>query len=207
MIYIYVSHVNEVMKTTIVIDIHALYGSKTLAGTGAGKAFLPKLLEQSASFPSQALVAVDFRKTDLVTASFFRASFKAFRDHARGEADFFPVFICLEKSTLEEVAAYAEDVGDVFAFADLDGKNEFVRPFLVGRLDEKQDRALGLLAEMGESDAASLFLRFPETPPLSTSAAWSNRLAALSAKGLVAERSEGRSKLFKPIFKELRHGI
>lgn len=195
------------MNSPIVLDIHALYGSKTLAGTGAGKAFLPKLLEQSVSFPSQALVAVDFRKTDLVTASFFRSSFKAFRDHARGAADFFPVFICREKATLEEVTAYAEDVGDVFAFADLDGKNEFVRPFLIGKLEDKQERALRSLGEVGESDAASLFLKFPETPPLSTSAAWSNRLAALSTKGLLAERTEGRSKFFKPIFKELRHGI
>lgn len=194
------------MKPHYLLDISELYGSKTLAGTGAGKAFLPRLL-QEASFPSQAIVAVDFRKTDLVTASFFRMSFKAFRDYARNQADFFPVYICKNKATLEEVEAYADDIGDAFLFAELDRNGEMVRPHLVGKLDEKQIRTLQALTEVGESDAAGLFTKYPETPPLSTSAAWSNRLASLASKGLITERAVGRSKLFKPILKEIRHGI
>lgn len=194
------------MKPHFLLDVFELYGSQTLAGTGAGKAFLPILL-QAASFPSQAIVAVDFRRTDLVTASFFRMSFKAFRDYARNQADFFPVHICKNKATLEEVEAYADDVGDVFLFAELDAKGELVKPHLVGTLDEKQVRTLRALEEIVESDAAGLFTKFPETPPLATSAAWSNRLASLAAKGLVSEKTVGRSKLFKPILKEIRHGV
>jgi len=195
------------MKPTIVIDVQALFGSKTLAGTGAGKAFLPRLIEQCASVPAQGLAAMDMRKTDLVTASFFRSSFKALRDYGRNQADFYVVHLCRDKATLEEVTAYADDVSDAFLFGDIDGHGEIVRPSLVGALEDKQQRALDAVNELGEADAATLFARYPEDPPLSTSAAWSNRLAALSQKGLVCERIEGRSKFYRPIFKEIRHGV
>ncbi|MBG9388377.1 hypothetical protein [Caenimonas aquaedulcis] len=195
------------MNPATVIDVQVLYGSKTLAGTGAGKAFLPKLIEQCASVPAQALAAVDLRKTDLVTASFFRSSFKALRDYGRNQADFYVVHLCRDKATIEEVAAYAGDVSDAFLFGDIDGHGEIVRPFLVGALDDKQRRALDAITELGEADASTLFSRYPENPPLSTSAAWSNRLAALSQKGLICERVDGRSKFYRPIFKEIRHGV
>lgn len=201
------THVNNVNKDPTVLDIKALYGAKTLAGTGAGKAFLSKLLVATSKCPRQTLVAFDLRKADLVTASFFRASFKAFRDFARSEADLFPIHICRNEATLEEVAAYADDVGDVFLFADLTEHHEIVDPFLVGRLDDKQERALRALAEVGEADAAALFSKYPEHPPLATSAAWSNRLAALASKGLVIERIEGRSKYFRPIREGIRYGL
>jgi hypothetical protein len=195
------------MKPDLTLDMHALYGAKTLAGTGAGRALFPRLLEASAALPPQATLALDFRKTDLVTASFFRASFKTLRDHGRKNADFFVIHICLDRASIEEVAAYANDVADAFLFADLDQHGEFVRPFLVGALEEKQKRTLNALVEIGEADASTLFTRYPEEPPLSTSAAWSNRLAALSQKGLVTERVEGRSKYYRPIFRDIRHGL
>lgn len=195
------------MKPDWIFDVAALYGAKTLAGTGAGKAFLPKLIEATASASQQALVAVDLRKTDLVTASFFRASFKALRDYGRNHADFLLVHICRDKASIEEVTAYAQDVADTFLFADLDGNGDVVRPFLVGVLEDKQKRTLKALAEIGEADAATLFQRFPENPPLSTSAAWSNRLAALSQKGLVYERVDGRSKYYRPISTDIVHGL
>lgn len=195
------------MKSDLILDVHAMYGAKTLAGTGAGKTFLPKLIEASASVAAQGVIAIDLRKTDLVTASFFRASFKAFRDYGRKHEDFFVVHICTDKASIEEVTAYAQDVGDAFLFADLDENANVVRPFLVGVLDQKQERTLNALAEIGEADAPTLFSSFPEDPPLSTSAAWSNRLAALSQKGLVRERIEGRSKFYWPILKGIQYGL
>jgi hypothetical protein len=195
------------MKPDLILDVYAMYGAKTLAGTGAGKAFLPKLIEVSTSVASQGVIAVDLRKTDLVTASFFRASFKAFRDYGRNHEDFLVIHVCRDKASIEEVTAYANDVADAFLFADLDEGGDVVRPFLVGVLEEKQKRALNALTEIGEADASTLFSRYPEDPPLSTSAAWSNRLAALSQKGLVRERIEGRSKYYWPIFKDIRYGL
>ena len=194
------------MKSAHILDVAAIYGSKTLAGTVAGKAFFPKLLEVAADMPVGAVLAIDFRKTDLVTASFFRSSFKPLRDYARRQADFYLVYVCRERATIEEVQAYAEDVADAFLFADIDATGEFAHPFLVGTIESKQLAALVALGELGEADAPTLLKKFPD-PSVSSSNAWNNRLAALSEKGLVIERVEGRSKVYRPILKEIRLGL
>lgn len=194
------------MKPFLVLDAAALFGSKTLAGTVSGKALLPKILEAASSMLPGSILAIDFRKTDLVTASFFRACFKAVRDYARRQADFFVVFVCRERTTIEEVEAYANDVGDAFVFADLDAKGDLAKPFLVGALESKQLATFFALTEVGEADAPTLLRKFPD-PSVNSSNAWSNRLAALSDKGLISERSEGRSKIYRLIFKEIRLGL
>ena len=203
----HMSHVKYMIPPLFIVDIHALYGGKTLAGTGAGKSFFAKLLEATGELNQGTIVGFDLRKTDLVTASFFRVSFKAFRDHARSSTGVYPVHICTNGPTLEEVKAYADDVRDAFIFGDLDDKHELRTPFIVGPLEEKQARTLMYLEDMGEADAATMYTRHPEVPPLTSSAAWSNRLASLANKGLVVERSEGRSKIYRPIAKGIRYGL
>jgi hypothetical protein len=202
-----VNHVNHMILPFSIVDIHALYGGKTLAGTGAGKSFFAKLLEATGDLNQGTIVGFDLRKTDLVTASFFRVSFKAFRDHARSTTGVYPVHICTSGPTLEEVKAYADDVRDAFIFGDLDDRSELRAPFIIGPMEEKQARTLMYLEDLGEADAATMYTRYPEVPPLTSSAAWSNRLASLANKGLVVERSEGRSKIYRPIAKGIRYGL
>lgn len=194
------------IKPDLAVPIASRYGQPMLAGSKNGEAFFPKLLSETAGRAAGSVVAFDFSGIELVTASFFRTAFRAFRDYARKIAELYPVFVNANEQTLEEITPFAEDVGDVFIFAKLTKNGEIQSAILVGRLDEKQARTLNALADLGgESDAGTLLERFPETPSISA-AAWSNRLAALAGKGLVLERLEGRIKKYKLITKDLRYG-
>lgn len=194
------------MTPNLTVPIAPLYGQPTLAGSKNGEAFFPKLLAETAGRAAGTVVAFDFSDIELVTASFFRSAFRTFRDYARKTSGLYPLFVNANEQTLDEVTPFAEDVGDVFIFAKLPKKGEIQGATLVGRLDDKQARTLNALVELrGEGDAGTLLERFPETPAISA-AAWSNRLAALAAKGLVIERLEGRTKKYKLITKGLRYG-
>ena len=195
------------MKPSTVLDIHSIFGQEILAGSGAGKVCLGKLIEATLTVPPESLIALDLRKTELVTASFFRTSFKAFRDYVAGNGRFGLIHLCKGQSTIEEVTAYADDLGDAFLFGDINKQSEITDAFLIGKLDAKQKRTLIALSELGEADAATLFNKYPEQPALATSAAWSNRLASLASKCLVSERLEGRSKLYRPLVEGIRHGV
>jgi hypothetical protein len=188
------------------IKISQTYSDRILAGNSAGKAYLPILLQAANEVQRGDIVLLDFSNLDLVTASFFRESFKVFRDHARQTMGAYPIFVCESKATIEEVTALAEDTGDVFIFSKKTPLSALEGVFLIGGLEEKQEHALRSLLTLGEADAKTLYDRFPETPPLTSSAAWSNRLAKLSEKGIVTESMRGKSKVFSPIAKEITYG-
>ena len=193
------------MKPTAVLDIFTLYGGATLAGATSGQAFLSMLIDEATGVPRDALIALDFAKVDIVTASFFRSAFRAFRDYARSTAFIFPVLVNANAATREEIAFFAEGSGDSFLIAILGKSGELSSPFVLGRLDPKQAMALQAVVELGEADAGELRAAYTEDPPIS-SAAWSNRLAVLSAKGFVIERLVGRTKRFRPIIEGLSFG-
>lgn len=193
------------MKPALRIDLRSLYGESVLAGSKNGEAFLPKLLDAAKHQAADAVVALDFGKLELVTASFFRTAFRAFRDYARNGAGVYPLFANANHDTLDEIRNFAEDVGDVFLFGALTRDGEIKDTFIVGNLDDKQSKALTALIKLGEADAGQLFKAYPEAD-VSSSAAWSNRLAALAAKGFLVERLEGRVKKYRTIHKGLTHG-
>lgn len=193
------------MKPTSVINIHSLYGEATLAGATSGQAFLPKLIDATTEIPRDALVALNFAKVDIVTASFFRSAFRAFRDYARSTALIYPVFTNVNTASREEISFFAEGSGDAFLLASLAKDGELGAPRVLGRLDPKQAHTLQAVVQLGEADAGQLRAAYPEQPPVS-SAAWSNRLAVLAARGFIVETLVGRSKRFKPILKGLSYG-
>ena len=172
------------MKPTLRIELKSLYGQSVLSGSKNGEAFLPKLLDAAKHQPADAAVALDFGKLELVTASFFRAAFRPFRDYARNGVGFYPLFANANRDTLDEIRHFAEDVGDAFLFGTLTKEGEIKETFVVGTLDDKQAKTLAALLRLGEADAGQLFKEYPD-PDVSSSAAWSNRLAALAAKGFL----------------------
>jgi len=193
------------MKPDIVLDIKELYGQPILAGAGNGKEFLSTLIGKLPNERRNILVALDLRRVDIVTASFFRTAFRALRDYARSMGIGSLVFMNSNITTKEEIELYADSTNDVFILATLDKQGEIETPRLAGRIDDKQTRALQALMEYGEAHAAELCLKMPEVPPVSPSA-WNNRLTALAAKGIVVERTEGRLKKYRPIFGGIRYG-
>ncbi len=193
------------MKPSLVIDIRQLYSQPILAGAGNGQAFLPQLISTLSGVSPNAIVVLDLRRVEIVTASFFRAAFRAFRDHARSACHLFPVLANANSTTKEEIHLYAESTGDAFIHVTLNKRGEVESPTLLGKIDDKQARALQVLLETGETHAADLCQKYPETPSVSSSA-WSNRLAPLAVKGILFERTEGRLKKYRPIFGEMRLG-
>ena len=193
------------MKPTIVLDIRTLYGAATLAGATSGQAFFSKLVDAVNGVQRDALVALDFAKVDIVTASFFRSAFRAFRDYARSTAAIYPVLVNANVATKEEIHFFAEGSGDGFLLATLGKDGELTSAHILGRLDPKQSMALRALVELGEADAGELRTAYAEDPPIS-SAAWSSRLAVLLAKGFVTERLVGRTKRFRPILEGMTDG-
>lgn len=193
------------MKPTKILEIRDLSGDGTLAGAASGQAFFSKLVEAVKEVPRDGVVALSFSKTDIVTASFFRSAFRAFRDYARAELRLYPVFANANAATREEIAFFADGSNDAFVLATLGKDGRLRSPLILGKLDEKQALTLRALADLGEADAGELRKAYPQEPPVS-SAAWSNRLAVLSAKGFIIERLVGRTKKFRPIIEGLRYG-
>lgn len=193
------------MKPKFIVNIHELYGEKTLAGSIGGGSFFLKLLEATSSIPRDSIVVFDLSKIELVTASFFRAAFKAFREHVRTMTSLYPILANANKATLEEAEFFTESAADILVFATLTKSGELISPFVLGKLDAKQAETLSALAKLKEADAGQLLETYPEKPAVS-SAAWSNRLATLAAKGIVMERVEGRVKKYRPILEGIAYG-
>lgn len=193
------------MKPNLIVEVRDLYGSATLAGSINGASFFPKMLQATAGASRDSVVAFDLKKIDLVTASFFRAAFMAYRDHARSAMSLYPLIANANAATKEEAAFFAESANDALVFATLTKSGELVSPVVLGKLDDKQEKTLSALAKLKEADARQLLERYPERPPVSP-AAWSNRLASLAAKGIVVERLEGRTKKYRPIIEGIVHG-
>jgi len=193
------------MKPNFIVEVRDLYGNATLAGSINGASFFPKMLKATAGVSRDSVVAFDLKKVDLVTASFFRAAFMAYRDHARSAISLYPVIANANAATKEEAEFFAESANDALVFATLTKSGELVDPVLLGKLDDKQEKTLVALVKLKEADAGRLLEQFPEKPPVS-SAAWSNRLASLAAKGIVVERLEGRTKKYRPILEGIAYG-
>lgn len=180
-----------------VISVAELYGDTTLAGASNGQAFLSKLISSTAATPPTTLLVLDFSRIEVVTASFFRSAIRAFRDYVRADRRLYLICANANHVIREEAAYFAREAGDAFLFAKFKESN-FSDVQLLGRLDEKQARAFNAVIRCAETDAVQLKQEFPDED-VKSSGAWSNRLAALSAKGLLLERIEGRVKKYRPI--------
>lgn len=193
------------MKPNLIVEVRHLYGKATLAGSINGASFFPKMLEATAGVSRDSVVVFDLKRVDLVTASFFRAAFMAYRDHVRSAVSLYPVIANANAATKEEAAFFVESANDAFVFATLTKSGELAAPVVLGKLDDKQEKTLSALVKLKEADARQLLEKYPEIPPVS-SAAWSNRLASLAGKGIVVERLEGRTKKYRPIIEGIVHG-
>lgn len=182
------------------LDLNSLTNQRVLSGKDAGRTLLPNLI---AALPTgESLIAVDLQGLDVVTASFFREAFRALRDYVHRSTGGKVVYVNATKDTLDEAEILADQLGDAFIFASLN-KGVLSDGRVVGHLEDKQAVALRILAELGEADAKNVKQHSGEG---TTTTAWNNRLATLARKGILVERSEGRTKYYKPIIRDLVYG-
>jgi hypothetical protein len=184
------------------LEVEELTPLPVLSGGEAGKQMLSRMVGALKRPTPGEIIVVDVGGIELVTASFFREAFRAFRDYAFSALACPTVFANAIDDIIEEAEVLALQMDDVFVFAELKG-NSLRRGRIVGRLEDKQRRTVELICELGEGDAKAVRDRSRDDTGVNV---WNNRLAALVQKCIVLERNEGRSKFYRPIVEDLAYG-
>lgn len=182
-------------------DIAELVGDSILAGAPSGRQLYAKLVAALPNEPSgpEALF-LDFGKVTVATASFLRESVLAFRTFARGRrSNFYPVVANATSDIIDEFVELLHSRGDVLMTCTLDDDGQVLRYRHVGKLDPMQQLTFDLVNRHGRTTATSLSrLERSQVRPT----AWNNRLTSLSSLGIIREQSHGRTKIYKPMFRE-----
>jgi len=180
----------------------AIGGSAVLTGALNGKAALIRLVEATTAEPAKPEpVFLDFSGVEVATASYLRESVLAFRDLVRGRrSTFYPVIANANADVDDEFAELMHSRGDVLMTCTLDAQSAVSQASPIGELDPKQQMTFDLVRDRGETDAGELMRCCGESEGMKHTTAWNNRLAALSARGLLMEVSQGRAKRYRPLF-------
>ena len=184
------------------IDMAAVEGGPVLTGAVNGTAALSRLVAAAPAEPQQPEpVFLDFSGVKVATASYLRESVLAFRDMVRGRrSTFYPVIANANDDVRDELAELMRTRGDALMVCTLDADGGVAEVRLIGDLDPKQRITFDLVHVRGETDAGELMRAYGESEGLKHTTAWNNRLAALAARGLLMEISQGRAKRYRPLF-------
>jgi len=171
-----------------------------LAGAINGRKALAKMLEQITNEPEKPEeLFVDFAGVQVATASFLREAVFAFRDKVRGSrSNYYPVVANADSAVEEELKVLVDSDNSVLMLCSLDSKGKPSKVRLIGNLDPKQRLTFDLV-QQGITDATELMRKHGVTENVKQTA-WNNRLAALTALGLVVELNAGRAKRYRPLF-------
>ena len=142
---------------------------------------------------------LDFAGVQLATSSFLRESVLAFRDFVRKQnPNVYPVIANAVEAIREELEILLDVRADALWACELTEEQQVRHPKLIGTLDPMQRATFDLVVAHPEVDAPTLAREHGRAHRVGTTA-WNNRLAALAAKGLVVERSAGRSKIYRSL--------
>ena len=177
---------------------------RVLAGSTKGRKARAQLLERTGSEPNQPeTVFLDFQNVEVTTASYLRESVLSFRDEIRRRrSNYYPVVANPGELIVEELRVLVTARGDALILCSLDEDDKVHRHDLVGELDPKQRFTFDLVQQRGETRAAELMREYGESEKTTVQTAWNNRLSTLAKLGLVVELSQGRAKLYRPLFLE-----
>lgn len=178
-----------------------------LAGRLKGHQILARLIESAPRPLEPTPYYLDFGRVKSATASFVSACVLGFKHHTREHnANLYPVVANAPEIVLEDLLIVLGERGDAIAICDLDDSGAVSNSRVLGQLEPRQLETLEAVRESGEADAGSLYEKYKEEHKVSSATAWNNRLAALTAKGLLIERSRGRAKSYRCVLPELRYG-
>lgn len=173
-------------------------GSATLAGSAMGRQMLAQLIEKTKPVAGPTLAFLDFAEVDIATGSFLREAVMGFRDFCRNAAGMiYPVVANANATIEEELATYLRGRNDAIWACGLDADSAATDPHILGELDAGQLSTIQLIAQHHPISAPELAKLRPDDKIGTT--AWNNRLATLSAKGMLKEVRHGKTKLFSPV--------
>jgi hypothetical protein len=175
--------------------------SEILAGSKAGRKLFAKLVESVTGASSPEPLFFDFEGIRTATASYLREGIVAYSEYNRSrDSNLFCVAANLDEAVEEELDFCLRARAGVMLVCSLK-KSALTKIRLLGELDPKLANALSAVHELKEVDATTVWQRHKNDEPIKVNA-WNNRLAALSAMGIVIEETRGRTKFFKPIIVE-----
>lgn len=185
----------------MIIRIRSLASDEVLAGAQEGKNLLARLVREVQEPTEPEVLFLDFDEIAVATGSFLREGPMAFRRILRSNrTTLYPVIANASRTVLDELELYLRSDNDALFACSLANGTHISNLRVVGKLDEKQALTLELLREYGDTTATAL--ADTSRDPDVKATAWSNRLSALTLKGLAMEISSGRTKLFRLPVKE-----
>lgn len=177
-------------------------GSATLAGSAMGRQMLAQLIEKTKPVAEPTLAFLDFADVDIATGSFLREAVMGFRDFCRSAAGMiYPVVANPNATIEEELATYLRGRNDAIWACNLNTNGAATDPRILGELDVGQMSTIQLIAQHYPISAPELAKLRPDDKIGTT--AWNNRLATLSAKGMLKEVRHGKTKLFSPVMEAM----
>jgi len=173
-------------------------GQTVLSGAIPGRTLLSALIAATPSVTVPTPAFLDFTGIEVATASFLREAVIGFRDFARqSHGNIYPVVANLADSIAEELDFFVRSRGDVLWSCEIGTGENVTSARLIGELDPAQRSTFEAAIELGAITAPELAARFEDQQIGPT--AWNNRLSALTSKGLLVERKQGKTKSFSPL--------
>lgn len=173
-------------------------GSATLAGSAMGRQMLAQMIEKTRPMVEPTIALLDFVDVDIATGSFLREAVMGFRDFCRNASGMiYPVVTNANATIEEELATYLRGRNDAIWACSLSSKGQATDPHILGELDTSQMSTIQLIGQHHPISAPELAKLRPDDKIGTT--AWNNRLATLSAKGMLKEVRHGKTKLFSPV--------
>lgn len=163
-----------------------------------GRQMLALLIGETKMIFEPSVALLDFTGVDIATGSFLREAVLGFRDFSRNAIGMlYPVVANANSAIEEELSDYLADRTDAMWACCLSHAGQITNPHMLGMLDSAHSKTLNYIAEHHPISAPDLAKIYPNEGIGPT--AWNNRLAMLSAKGLVMELKDGKTKNFKPV--------
>jgi hypothetical protein len=187
----------------MIISMAERSGSHILAKATSGRFALRRLLEVAEIEPGGTTpMILNFAGVEVATASFLRECILGFRDAVRMRSSkFYPVIGNANDTVSEELNYLLTNKNDAMLACSVTGNRQISDLHLLGEIDPKHRQTFDLVVRLRETDASTLMRDHSDEDSI-TRTAWNNRLATLSAMGLIIEVRHGRSKRYMPVLQE-----
>lgn len=174
----------------------------TLAGSAMGRQMLASLIGETKPATEPVVAYLDFAGVDIATGSFLREAVLGFRDFSRNAIGMlYPVVANANATIEEELSVYLKDRNDAIWACALSDAGMASHPHILGELDAAQLSTMKLITEHRRISAPELAKLRPDEGIGTT--AWNNRLATLTAKGILMEFKTGKTKTFAPVMETI----
>lgn len=179
------------------LDIYHLAGKKVLGGSIPGRQLFSELISRVPSSTNSEACFLDFAKIQLATGSYLRESVLALQRWGLDrKPSLFAVVANANSDILEELEFVLADCGGAIWVCALGKDSRIGSCNVIGKFDEIQRQTFELVRARGEVDAPTL-ARETVNGRRVNQTAWNNRLAALASRGLLTERQNNKTKIYR----------